>query len=72
MITTLDVKELSKTEKLRLLETLWADLTADDSQIPSPAWHREALEETRLRHERGEFSFSEWTEAKARLRAAVS
>jgi Putative addiction module component len=68
----LDVKALSKTEKLRLLETLWADLTADDSQVPSPAWHREALEETRQRHERGEVIFSDWTEAKARLRATVA
>lgn len=71
MATVLDVKSLSKTEKLRLLETLWADLTADDSEVPSPAWHREALEETRQRHERREAIFSDWTEAKTRLRATV-
>jgi len=68
----LDVSALSRNEKLRLLETLWADLTADDSQIPSPAWHRDALEETRALYERGKVSLSDWTEAKVRLRAAVS
>jgi len=72
MATALDVSSLSKNEKLRLLETLWAELTGDDSQVPSPAWHRTALEETRALYEQGKVSFSDWTEAKVRLRSAVS
>lgn len=72
MATALDVSSLSKNEKLRLLETLWAELTGDDSQVPSPAWHRTALEETRTLYEQGKVSFSDWTEAKVRLRSAVS
>jgi hypothetical protein len=72
MATMLDVSALSRNEKLRLLETLWADLTADDSQIPSPAWHHDALKETRALYEQGKVSFSDWTVAKARIRGAVA
>ena len=72
MVATLDVKTLSKTEKLRLLETLWSDLSSDDTSVPSPAWHQEALREAEQLHAQGKTSFSDWSEAKVRIRASVS
>ncbi|MFA7343951.1 MAG: addiction module protein [Terrimicrobiaceae bacterium] len=72
MFAELDVKALSKVEKLRLIETLWADLTGDASEITSPPWHQEALRETERLHAEGKASFSDWSEAKERIRAAVS
>jgi len=45
MIAKLDVKTLSRTDKLRLLESLWADLSAEDVSITSPAWNGDALKE---------------------------
>ena len=39
----LDVKSLSKVEKLRLLETLWIDLSSDEASVTSPAWHETAF-----------------------------
>jgi len=72
MIAELDVKALSKVEKLRLLETLWADLAGEGSEITSPPWHQEALQEAERLHAEGNASFSDWSEAKERIRAAVS
>lgn len=72
MIAELDVKTLSKAEKLRLLEALWADLSGDDSEIASPPWHQDALEEATRLHAEGKASFSDWGAAKERIRGAVS
>lgn len=72
MIAELDVKALSKVDKLRLLEALWADLTGDGADPDSPPWHQQVLEETDRLHAEGKASFSDWGEAKARVRAAVS
>jgi len=72
MIAEIDVKALTKVEKLRLIESLWADLTEEGCEISSPPWHREALEEAERLHADGEASFSDWTQAKERIRAAVS
>jgi len=72
MSSVLEVKMLSKTEKLRLLETLWADLSEDESCIASPPWHQDALHESERLQAEGLATFSDWSEAKVRIRAAVS
>jgi hypothetical protein len=72
MTTMLDVKSLSKVEKLRLLETLWVDLSRDEASVTSPAWHETALNEANRLQAEGKASFSDWSEAKARLRESVS
>lgn len=72
MLSELDVKALSKTDKLRLLESLWADLSAEDVDISSPKWHQNALQEAEELHAQGKAHFSDWDEAKSRIRAAVS
>lgn len=70
MLAELDVKTLSKAEKLRLFEALWADLSVED--IASPQWHQDALHEAERLHAEGKATFSDWSEAKERIRAAVS
>ena len=72
MNAELDVRSLSKLEKLRLIETLWADLALDDADINSPQWHQNALHEAEQLHSKGKAFFSDWSDAKARIRAAVS
>jgi hypothetical protein len=66
------LKALSKPEKFRIMEILWRDLSSDDSTIPSPKWHEDALKEASERHAKGKAAFSDWTEAKVRIRNAVS
>ena len=67
----LDVKSMPKSDKLRLLEELWSDLSRDDASIPSPAWHQSALREAEQLHAEGKAVFSDWSEAKLRIRSAV-
>ena len=72
MIAEVDVRSLSKIEKLRLIETLWADLSMEDAAIASPQWHQDALHEAERLHAEGKATFSAWSEAKERIRAALS
>ena len=72
MIAEVDVRSLSKIEKLRLIETLWADLSMEDAAIASPQWHQDALHEAERLHAEGKATFSDWSEAKERIRAALS
>jgi hypothetical protein len=50
------------------MEILWDDLSRNEAEFESPAWHAEALRETTERRARGEESLLDWDEAKAKLR----
>ena len=50
------------------METLWAELSRDEAEVESPAWHAEALRETSERRAQGEETLLDWEDAKARLR----
>jgi putative addiction module component (TIGR02574 family) len=64
----LPISDLSLAQKLDLMEALWADLSRDDKNLESPAWHREVLEDRLKAFEAGKISASDWEEAKRRLR----
>jgi hypothetical protein len=71
-MTTLEidaVRQLPRREKLQIMETLWEDLSRSDTEMNSPAWHRQALEETEQRVGLGGEPLIDWTEAKQDLRA---
>jgi hypothetical protein len=63
-----EIQQMPRQEKLRLMEMLWAELSREESELDSPAWHGIALRETAERLARGEEQVLDWTEAKARLR----
>jgi hypothetical protein len=63
-----DIQQLPRQEKLRLMEALWADLSQDDDELESPAWHGEALRATAARRARGEETLLDWEAAKEKLR----
>jgi len=46
MLAKLQLKKMSRNEKLMAMEALWADLSQDESSVDSPAWHEEALRQT--------------------------
>ena len=58
-------------DKLRVMETLWSDLTRDVERFESPQWHGEVLRERYRRVKQGKESFMEWETAKRQLRARV-
>jgi len=68
-MSALEIQQLPRQEKLKLMEMLWADLSRDESELESPAWHADALRETAERRARGEEAVLDWEQAKAKLRS---
>jgi len=64
----LDLKQMSREEKLKAMPALGEDLARDDDSVESPAWHEHALRETEQRVEAGLEQSRDWEEAKKDLR----
>ena len=52
-MNTSDIKKMSRTERLAAIEALWDSLLDEESEIESPQWHREVLEERKRKIEDG-------------------
>ena len=68
----LPLSRLSLAQKLDLMETLWADLSRDDTKLESPAWHKSVLEEREEAFKDGKVKASDWEQAKKRIKKRVS
>lgn len=68
MNITLPLDQMTTEEKLQAMEALWMDLTSNESEFKSPAWHASVLQERELRTRAGLESFIEWEKAKENLR----
>ena len=68
MPLTLQLKKMSHADKLRAMEAIWSDLTKNESRFASPPWHDDALQEAQRLVKAGKAKFSDWEDAKARLR----
>jgi hypothetical protein len=68
MPLTLALKKMSRADKLRTMEAIWSDLAGNETRFTSPAWHGAALLETQRLVKAGKAKFSDWDEAKARMR----
>lgn len=66
-MSALEIQQLPRQEKLRLMDLLWADLSREAADFESPGWHAAALQETADRRRRGEETVIDWEQAKARL-----
>ena len=64
----LEIEKMTLEEKLRAMETLWADLSRNDQNIQSPPWHEQILKERDQRVESGREKFQSWEDAKRELR----
>ncbi|HZL13650.1 MAG TPA: addiction module protein [Verrucomicrobiae bacterium] len=67
-MSALEIQQMPLQEKLKLMEALWADLSRDDAEVESPAWHANALRETSERLARGEEKVLDWEQVKIELR----
>jgi putative addiction module component (TIGR02574 family) len=56
-MNTLEIKKMSRAERLQTMEALWDSLTDEESKIESPEWHRDILEERKKKIEKGEAEF---------------
>ena len=68
----LTLSELSFTEKLNLMEALWADLSRDEERLKSPSWHETVLKDREEAYAGGKVTMSDWEQAKKRIKKKVS
>ena len=68
MQATLPLDRMTREEKLRAMEELWADLSRDEAQFESPAWHGDVLRERVEAAKSGKEAFMDWETAKKKLR----
>ena len=66
MSTELPLDSMSTTDKLKIMESVWASLR-NAPDLPTPQWHRELLAERKQRLETGQATVSSWNDAKKRL-----
>lgn len=71
MAATIDLQTMSVPDKLRLMEELWRDLSRNESDVASPAWHGTVLADREKRLASGEDSLMDWETAKRELRAKL-
>ena len=63
---------MTTAEKLRVMEELWADLTQNENEFESPAWHLSVLQEREKRFKSGEETPIDWETAKKQIRKQTS
>jgi len=68
MQSTIEIRNLSREEKLRVVENIWEDLSREDEEVESPDWHQKALQETERRLNSGQEKIVDWQVAKKELR----
>ena len=64
----LSIENLTRTEKLRMMEVIWDDLSRDSETLTSPEWHAQALKDAERALAENQTHFVSWEAAKKRLR----
>jgi len=59
---------MTTADKLRVMVELWADLTRNEKEYESPAWHQEVLQQREERLKAGKETPIDWEAAKKELR----
>ena len=65
---TLNVHELSVSEKIALMERLWESLSLPDGLSEPPEWHEAVLRERESEWEKRQAVSQDWAEAKEEIR----
>jgi hypothetical protein len=68
MSIELPLDRMTLADKLEAMELLWADISKHPANLPSPAWHKDVLDERRRRVAAGELKFLDWETAVANVR----
>jgi putative addiction module component (TIGR02574 family) len=56
-MNTQEIKKMSRMERLQAMEALWDSLLDEESEIESPEWHRDILEDRKRKIEAGKAEF---------------
>jgi len=68
MQNTIEIKHLSREEKLMVMEAIWEDLLNEDEPVKSPDWHKKALQKTEHGYCSGQEKILDWQDVKKELR----
>jgi putative addiction module component (TIGR02574 family) len=71
MKSSVAIDQLSLSEKIELMEKLWADITTSADYSP-PQWHGEELQKRRDAVKEGKVSYTDWEKAKTEIRDDIS
>ena len=71
MSAPVDLRQMSVSDKLRLMEEIWRDLSQNESDLSSPEWHGMVLRERETKIANGEDILVDWEAAKRQLRAKL-
>ena len=63
----LPLDQMTLADKLEVMETLWADMSRNPADLPSPDWHRDVLQERKRLVDEGKLKFLDWETAIAEL-----
>jgi putative addiction module component (TIGR02574 family) len=72
MIGTLEIEQMSRTEKLQAMELLWRSMSAAPDKLESPAWHKKILTKRLAKVEAGKGEFLTLAQLKKRLAKRVA
>ena len=68
MSIDIPLEKMTLADKLEAMELLWADISKQPADLPSPAWHKDFLDERRRLVAEGKLKFIDWDTAIADLR----
>jgi hypothetical protein len=71
MSVTLPLETMSVAEKFEVLDLIWEDLSRTPDSIPSPDWHRVEILKRFEGLANGVHKYSDWEDAKKRLRDSM-
>jgi len=71
MDISLPLDEMTKLDKIAVMEKLWDDLCRDPETIPSPKWHKEVLDAREKEINEGKAKFIAFDGAKERIRDQI-
>ena len=61
------IRELSVSEKLLLVEELWSEIASKSESLEIPDWHKRELDQSLEDYKRSPQEGSSWAEAKSRI-----
>nr|MBC8360499.1 addiction module protein [Candidatus Desulfatibia profunda] len=64
-MNTIEIKKMSRIERLQAMESLWDSLIVEESEIESPEWHRDILEDRKRKIKEGKAEFISLEKLKA-------
>ena len=72
MDATINLKEMTISDKISVMELLWDDICRNDQDVNSPDWHGDLLKQREMDVKQGKDEFVDWEDAKKDIWNSVS